>query len=171
MPKGNSHPLADPSSAVMQRATHLQHHLWVTPYHPHERFPAGEYPTQSAGGDGLIRYTQHNRSIDGVDLVVWYTFGVFHVVRPEEWPIMPITREGFHLLPFGFCDRNPRMIWKPSSFVSRLSKEDERELRADASAHDEKEWVNGHDKERMENEMNHRVDQSLRGDCKICSNL
>ena len=27
-------------------------HLWVTPYEASERYPAGNYPNQNAGGDG-----------------------------------------------------------------------------------------------------------------------
>lgn len=38
---------------------------------------------------------------------------VHHIVRPEEWPVMPIERISFHLKPFGFFDRNP-MIMMPS---------------------------------------------------------
>lgn len=34
-------------------------------------------------------------SLEGADPVVWYSFGVTHVVRPEDFPIMPVeVREG-----------------------------------------------------------------------------
>jgi primary-amine oxidase len=39
--------------------------------------------------------------------VVWYTFGMHHVVRLEDWPVMPRQHVGFSLQPFGFFDRNP----------------------------------------------------------------
>jgi primary-amine oxidase len=39
--------------------------------------------------------------------VLWYSFGAHHVVRPEDWPIMPVTKIGFHLKPAGFFDANP----------------------------------------------------------------
>jgi primary-amine oxidase len=31
------------------------------------------------------------------------------VVRPEDWPVMPVTYIGFMLKPVGFFDRNPAL--------------------------------------------------------------
>ena len=45
--------------------------------------------------------------IDNTDVVVWYTFGAHHPVRPEDWPVMPVHACGFKLMPHGFFDRNP----------------------------------------------------------------
>ncbi len=42
-------------------------------------------------------------------VVVWYTFGAHHVVRPEDWPVMPVACIGFMLKPVGFFDRNPAL--------------------------------------------------------------
>jgi len=44
---------------------------------------------------------------------VWYTFGAHHVVRPEDWPVMPVTTIGFMLKPVGFFDRNPGLDVPP----------------------------------------------------------
>ena len=82
--------LAHPDSPVGRRAGFAQHNLWVTPYARDERRAAGEYPNQHAGGDGLPAWTAADRSIAGTDLVCWYTFGVTHFVRPEDWPVMPV---------------------------------------------------------------------------------
>ena len=41
--------------------------------------------------------------------MVWYTFGAHHVVRPEDWPVMPVTHAGFQLKPEGFFDGNPAL--------------------------------------------------------------
>ena len=35
-------------------------------------------------------------------VVVWYTFGSHHTVRPEDWPVMPVVKINFHLKPFRF---------------------------------------------------------------------
>ena len=70
---------------------------------------AGEYPNQHAGGDGLPAWTARDRSIAGTDIVCWYSFGVTHFVRPEDWPVMPVEYTGFLLAPFGFFDRNPAL--------------------------------------------------------------
>ena len=31
------------------------------------------------------------------DVVLWYTFGVTHIARPEDWPVMPVEYTGFLL--------------------------------------------------------------------------
>jgi primary-amine oxidase len=106
--------LAHPDSPVGKRAAFAQHNLWVTPYSPTERRAAGEYPNQHEGGDGLPRWTAQDRSLVNTDLVAWYSFGVTHFVRPEDWPVMPVEYAGFMLVPFGFFDRNPALDVPPN---------------------------------------------------------
>ncbi|MDE3086725.1 MAG: primary-amine oxidase [Acidobacteriota bacterium] len=101
--------LADPGSSVGRRAAFATRNLWVTPYAPGERRAAGDYPNQSAGGDGLPAWTAADRPIVDEDVVLWYTFGVTHVPRPEDWPVMPVEYAGFQLLPVGFFDANPAL--------------------------------------------------------------
>jgi len=91
------------------RAGFAYKHLWVTQYDPAERYASGDYPNQSAGSDGLPKYVQADRSLAGEDVVVWYSFSAHHVVRPEDWPVMPVSRVGFHLKPVGFFDGNPAL--------------------------------------------------------------
>jgi primary-amine oxidase len=107
--------LASPESSVGQRAGFARHNLWVTPYRRDERRAAGEYPNQHAGGDGLPRWTAADRAIADTDVVLWYTFGVTHFVRPEDWPVMPVEYTGFLLQPVGFFDRNPALDVAPTS--------------------------------------------------------
>jgi primary-amine oxidase len=102
-------PYVHPESKVRQRAGFIDHHLWVTPYEPLERHAAGEYPNQAREPDGLAKWTKQNRSIENRDVVVWYTFAVTHIPRPEEWPVMSVTTAGFKLLPVGFFSRNPAL--------------------------------------------------------------
>jgi primary-amine oxidase len=101
--------LADPGSSVGRRAAFATHNLWVTPYSRDERRAAGDYPNQSSGGDGLPTWTAADRSITDTDVVLWYSFGVTHFVRPEDWPVMPVEYTGFLLQPYGFFDRNPAL--------------------------------------------------------------
>lgn len=89
------------------RAAFTQHHLWVTPYSAEQRYPAGEYPNQHPGGGGLPEWTRHGRSIRNTDIVLWYTIGMHHVVRAEDWPIMPVLHHEFELRPFDFFPQNP----------------------------------------------------------------
>ena len=100
---------ATPDSWVAKRAGFATNNFWVTAYDETERFPAGEYPNQSRGGDGLPAYIAGNRNIVDEDIVVWYTFGMHHVVRLEDWPVMPRQHVGFILQPHGFFDQNPTL--------------------------------------------------------------
>jgi primary-amine oxidase len=107
--------LAQPDSSVGKRAGFARSNLWVTPYARDERRGAGEYPNQHAGGDGLPRWTAADRSLVDTDVVLWYSFGVTHFVRPEDWPVMPVEYAGFVLTPVGFFDRNPALDVPPSN--------------------------------------------------------
>jgi primary-amine oxidase len=106
--------LAGPGSAIAKRATFATRNLWVTPFDADERHPAGEFPALHPGGDGLPRWTAADRPIEDTDVVVWHTFGSTHIVRPEDWPVMPVEMLGFTLKPFGFFDRNPALDLAPS---------------------------------------------------------
>ena len=110
--------LASPESSVGRRAAFATRNLWVTPYAPEERRPAGNYPNQHPGGDGLPAWTAADRSIAGTDIVVWHTFGLTHIPRPEDWPVMPVESCGFHLVPVGFFDRNPALDLPPPTHCS-----------------------------------------------------
>jgi primary-amine oxidase len=109
VPGANSSPYIAPESLVRQRAQFINNHFWVTRYNPQELYAAGVYPNQSKGGDGLPQFVANNESIENQDLVVWYTLGVTHIPRPEEWAVMPVTHVGFKLIPAGFFSRNPAL--------------------------------------------------------------
>jgi primary-amine oxidase len=114
IPGDNALPFAHPDAPILKRAGFMAKHLWVTPYHPDERYAAGNYPNQHAGGEGLPKWTQADRPIDNTDVVVWYTFGHHHIPRPEDWPVMPVAYSGFTLKPVGFFTANPAMDVPPS---------------------------------------------------------
>jgi primary-amine oxidase len=92
-----------------RRAGFIDHALWVTPFRPEEKYAAGDYPTLSTPGQGLPAWTRDNRRIEQTDLVLWHTIGMHHVVRGEDWPIMPVLWHSFELRPFDFFDRNPAL--------------------------------------------------------------
>jgi primary-amine oxidase len=108
-PEGLPTLLSDPGSSIARRAAFATKHLWVTRYDPAERYSAGDFVNQHSGGSGLPEYAAADRDIDGQDIVVWHTFGLTHVPRPEDWPIMPVDYTGFTLKPIGFFDRNPTL--------------------------------------------------------------
>jgi primary-amine oxidase len=109
IPGENSLPFVAPDSFLRRKAGFVNAHLWVTPYAPQEQHAAGDYVNQGPLGDGLPKWTAANRSIVDQDLVVWYTLGVTHIPRVEEWPVMPVHRAGFKLVPAGFFSRNPAL--------------------------------------------------------------
>jgi primary-amine oxidase len=103
----------DPSSPVLKRCRAIEHTLWVTPNSAEELWPAGEFVVQSGDDLGLPSWTEANRSIDNTDVVLWYIFGIHHITRPEDWPIMPVDTVSFWLKPVGFFDRNPSLDVAP----------------------------------------------------------
>ena len=112
--------LASPESSVGRRAGFARHNLWVTRFDPAERRAAGDFPNQHEGGAGIPQFIAADRDLvgdngEGVDVVLWYTFGVTHVPRPEDWPVMPVEWTGFLLTPIGFFDRNPTLELAPPS--------------------------------------------------------
>ncbi len=81
----------------------------MTPYDPDEIYAAGKYTLDSKGGDGLAAWVKQNRSIENTDIVAWYTIGMHHVPRPEDWPQMPVMWHEFEIRPFHFLAKNPGM--------------------------------------------------------------
>jgi primary-amine oxidase len=114
VPAGSFPALFDPSSPAFQRAQAIGHTLWVTPYRPDERWPCGEFPTLHERDTGLPQWTALDRPIENTDVVLWYVFGIHHITRPEDWPVMPVDIVSFWLKPFGFFDRNPALDVPPS---------------------------------------------------------
>jgi primary-amine oxidase len=107
VPGPNSVPYVAASSQLRRRAGFINSHFWVTRYNVAEMNAAGDYPNQSQGGDGLPRWVTNDESLVNQDLVLWYTFGITHIPRPEEWPVMGVTHVGFRMIPAGFFPRNP----------------------------------------------------------------
>jgi primary-amine oxidase len=101
--------MLDSSSPVYQRSPVIDHTVWVTAYDDAERWPAGDYPTQSSEDTGITRWIAEDAPLVGTDVVLWYVFGIHHITRVEEWPIMPVDIISFWLKPFGFFDQNPSL--------------------------------------------------------------
>lgn len=101
--------LAAPDAPLQTRAGFVTRPFWVTRFKPEERNAAGFYVNQNPAPGGLPVRTDDDEPIAGQDLVVWHTFGTTHVSRPEDWPVMPVARVGFRLVPHGFFDRNPAL--------------------------------------------------------------
>ena len=80
VPPGPFPAMLDPSSPVFERAQVIGHTLWVTPFHPDERWPCGEFVNQTAYDEGLAGVDAGaDRPIEDTDVVLWYVFGIHHV--------------------------------------------------------------------------------------------
>ncbi|MGA9345524.1 MAG: primary-amine oxidase [Nocardioidaceae bacterium] len=109
--------LMDPETPQFLRAPIIGHTMWVTRQHDDERWPCGAYPTQSTHDDGMTRWISDDESLENTDVVLWYVFGIHHITRVEDWPIMPSDTIAFWLKPFGFFDQNPSIDVPPTTKV------------------------------------------------------
>jgi primary-amine oxidase len=113
-PSASIPPLMDPEVPQYLRAPVIGHTLWVTRQHDDERWPCGEYPTQSTLDNGMTRWISDDEPLENTDVVLWYVFGIHHITRVEEWPVMPVDTVSFWLKPFGFFDQNPSIDVPPA---------------------------------------------------------
>jgi primary-amine oxidase len=107
-------PYTHPDSPSGRRGRFIQHQLWVTAYDPEERFPAGDFVNQSKGEEGLPTWTKADRPLENTDIVLWHSFGLHHLPRPEDHPVQPCVVCGFKLMPSGFFDQNPVIDLPPT---------------------------------------------------------
>lgn len=115
--------LVDPSCAVATKGAFAKYNLWVTPYSDDEKWPAGDYTPQGASNAGLPSWTAADRPLIDQDLVVWHAFGVCHVPRVEDFPVMNCEITGFTLKPDCFFDGNPAIDLSPDvNSASKLAK-------------------------------------------------
>jgi primary-amine oxidase len=96
-----------PSARAAGEAGFTFHHLWVTPYRPAQLYAAGAYPNQVKPdyADTLDRYAGEGAIYDK-DIVVWYSLGMTHFPRVEDYPIMSSDRLVVTFRPDGFFTRN-----------------------------------------------------------------
>ena len=111
---GGTHPVATgakfaPDEWIYHRLSFMDKQLWVTRYHPDERYPEGKFPNRSIHDTGLGQYSKDNESLNDQDDVVWMTTGTTHVARAEEWPIMPTEWVHTLLKPWNFFDETPTL--------------------------------------------------------------
>lgn len=121
IPTTNVPMLMQPDSLVGKRAFFATKHLFVTPHDDAQLFPSGDHVVQSEDCLGLKQWTKEDRSLVGADPVIWYSFGVTHLPRVEDFPIMPVETVGFMLKPYGFFNWNPTLDLPPDT--NKASKE------------------------------------------------
>ena len=80
--------------------------MFVTQYKADELFPSEVHINQNPGGEdfGLQKWVNRDENVKNTDIVAWPCFGVTHISRPEDWPIMPVEILRVHLKPSAFFD-------------------------------------------------------------------
>ncbi|CAM0137855.1 peroxisomal copper amine oxidase [Umbelopsis sp. WA50703] len=106
---------AKPGSIVHDRAGFASKTVWATPYEEDKLFAGGFYCNQANGEDSLPQWTKERKSVENTDIVMWYTFGVTHLVRVEDFPIMPVESCGFSMKPSNFFTCNPALDVPPTT--------------------------------------------------------
>lgn len=99
--------LAHSSSFHHKRAEFADHSVYVTRYAEGELYSAGTYTNQSRGGSGVRSWAERKDSLEGGDPVLWVQFGMNHVPRTEDFPVMPAEVMRVVMRPEGFFGRNP----------------------------------------------------------------
>ncbi len=107
---------AKPDSICARRVPFATHAIWTVPYEEQQLYPAGKYPVQTtdAPADSLTGWVgDGKKNIRNADVVSYVTVGVTHVVRPEDFPVMPTEHCSFKLKPSNFFRRSPMLDLPP----------------------------------------------------------
>lgn len=115
--------IADPQSYHHRRAEFADHNIYVTKYRDGELYAAGKYTNQSRGGVGVRAWANRRDDIVDQDIVIWVQFGLQHVTRTEDFPVMPCEIIKVQLKPVNFFDCNPAVDVPPSVQESNKSVE------------------------------------------------
>lgn len=106
--------LAHPTSYHHKRAEFADHNIYVTSHQDRELYAGGWYTNQSRGGTGVRSWAERSDNVKDTDIVVWVQFGINHVPRIEDFPVMPCEVIKVSLKPVNFFDRNPAIDVPPS---------------------------------------------------------
>jgi len=106
--------LADTDSFNYKRAEFSDRNVYVTKYRDNELYAGGQYTNQSRGGTGVRSWADRKDNIQDEDIVVFVQFGINHIPRIEDFPVMPCEVLKVSLKPVNFFERNPALDVRPS---------------------------------------------------------
>jgi primary-amine oxidase len=106
--------LSDKESFNFKRAEFADHNIYVTSYREDELYAGGKYTNQSRGGTGVRSWANRKDNVLDKDIVVWVQFGINHVPRVEDFPVMPCEILKVSLKPVNFFEKNPSLDVPPS---------------------------------------------------------
>ncbi|KAK3672150.1 hypothetical protein LTR78_007903 [Recurvomyces mirabilis] len=107
--------LSDTESFNHKRAEFSDRNIYAVKYHDDELFAGGKYTNQSRGGTGVRGWANRAERIVDEDLVVFVQFGINHIPRIEDFPVMPCEVIKVSFKPVNFFDRNPAIDVPPST--------------------------------------------------------
>lgn len=107
--------LADKDSFHHRRAEFADHNIYVTSHRDGELYAGGKYTNQSRGGTGVRTWASRNDNVVDTDIVVWVQFGINHIPRIEDFPVMPCEIIKVSFKPVNFFERNPAIDVPPST--------------------------------------------------------
>ena len=106
--------LSHPDSFNFKRAEFADHNIYVTTHADRELYAGGWYTNQSRGGTGVRSWADRKDNVKDEDIVVWVQFGINHIPRIEDFPVMPAEILKVSLKPVNFFDKNPALDVPPS---------------------------------------------------------
>ncbi|KAI4594319.1 hypothetical protein KJ359_008342 [Pestalotiopsis sp. 9143b] len=99
--------LAEEGSIHYARADFADHSVYVTKYQEGELFAGGQYTNQNKNTSGVRKWAARQDDITNEDIVLWVQFGLQHVPRIEDFPVMPVETVRVSFKPANFFTRNP----------------------------------------------------------------
>ncbi|GAB7346684.1 hypothetical protein MBLNU459_g1806t2 [Dothideomycetes sp. NU459] len=107
--------IADHDSFTYKRAEFSDRNIYAVKHRDGEFYAGGRYTNQSRGGTGVRSWAERNDKIVDDDLVVFVQFGINHIPRIEDFPVMPCEIIKVSLKPVNFFDKNPALDVPPST--------------------------------------------------------
>ncbi|KPM37240.1 Copper amine oxidase 1 [Neonectria ditissima] len=96
-----------PETFNYRRGVFTSKPIWVTRYRDDELWASGEFTNQSREDSGIALWSARDEPVKNEDVVLWHSFGVTHITRPEDFPVMPAEKMSVALKPVNFFEQNP----------------------------------------------------------------
>ncbi|QIW96541.1 hypothetical protein AMS68_002059 [Peltaster fructicola] len=107
--------VSDKDSFNYKRAEFSDRDIYAVKHRDGELYAGGLYTNQSRGGQGVRSWADRKENIVDEDLVLYIQFGINHIPRIEDFPVMPCEILRVSLKPVNFFDKNPAIDVPPST--------------------------------------------------------
>ncbi|TIA57557.1 hypothetical protein D6C77_06083 [Aureobasidium pullulans] len=107
--------IADKDSFNYKRVEFSDRNIYAVKHRDGELYAGGKYTNQSRGGTGVRSWADRKDNIVDEDLVVYVQFGINHIPRIEDFPVMPCEIIKVSMKPVNFFDKNPALDVPPST--------------------------------------------------------